>query len=171
MTFNSDTYAIEIYGDKETVKQMDKKFIPPLDSSVHIVKITPNDNGDYICDTDSTEIMRLVLEESKFVFAEVVSTVNPAHTLYLSFAGFDERVAYFGALTGDNAFPSLRWIQVSGVNAYVKDDFLSAATIQSLTLTNPVRGLILSSATAGSTKKFYIRVDDSGTISATEVTK
>ena len=42
-------------------------------------------------------------------------------------------------------------------------------TLRGSTGSSPITGLLLKSSTAGSTKKFKITVDDSGTISATEV--
>ena len=47
-------------------------------------------------------------------------------------------------------------------------DFLSINDEKPITIS--AKDIILQSSTAGSTKKFKITVDDSGTISATEVT-
>ena len=82
---------------------------------------------------------------------------------------FPERGTYFlsggdlslitGFALGRDADPEITWDGSTREIKTLDEKFLP-----------PVSGLIVKSSTAGSTKKFKITVDDSGTISATEVT-
>ena len=82
---------------------------------------------------------------------------------------FPERGTYFlsggdlplitGFALGRDADPEITWDGSTGEIKTLDEKFLP-----------PVSGLIVKSSTANSTKKFKITVDDSGTISATEIT-
>ena len=82
---------------------------------------------------------------------------------------FPEKGTYFlsggdlslitGFALGRDADPEITWDGSTGEIKTLDEKFLP-----------PVSGLIVKSSTANSTKKFKITVDDSGTISATEIT-
>ena len=82
---------------------------------------------------------------------------------------FPEKGTYFlsggdlslitGFALGRDADPEITWDGSTGEIKTLDEKFLP-----------PVSGLIVKSSTADSTKKFKITVDDSGTISATEIT-
>lgn len=78
---------------------------------------------------------------------------------YLRFSYLDARVKYMYCVDLSSSSEQFYWENANII-------YLTSST----DVPGNGRGLILSSKTSGSTKKFEITVDDSGTISATEVT-
>ena len=73
-------------------------------------------------------------------------------------------------VTGNFTAPSAGLYAKYGGNNSYQTAGTGEFTLRVSTGSSPITGLLLKSSTDGSTKKFKITVDDSGTISATEVT-
>ena len=117
-------------------------------------------NGKIILSTDdyyvATNGMVVVALKDNAISEEFGKTFPEKGTYFLS--GGDLQVITGFAL-GLNADPEITWDGSTGEIKTLDEKFLP-----------PVSGLIVKSSTANSTKKFKITVDDSGKISATEVT-
>ena len=166
---------IEIVREsQEEVKQIDQKYIPP---TTVIVNITNNEDGTYSADKTFNEVKSLIDSG-----VDVKCSYN---RIIANYAGFNEEmsvmsfeVTTFGigdGITMDIYFApdgifvegfSFGGLLLPEVSASDNNEFLSVVNGTWKASSN----LILPSSTSGSTKKFKITVDDSGTISATQVT-
>ena len=153
-----------------------------LDKALFVVNITSNGNGTYSADKTFDEIAQ-AYNEGKY---NIVANVNGStqHLAYFTpvlvsffnlienevgFLGINKRnhVFYESAFlaTTDSKLPNPHPLTFTGAVSETYDGS-SAKTIE---IPSGGDGVIIASSTAGSTKKFKITVDDSGTISATEV--
>ena len=160
-----------------------------LDKALFVVNITKNSDGTISADKTFEEIVQAYNEGKYNIVAHAASGNNLIFPLLV----IGKYSVLFGCTTADGIIGFLSFIITS--NNEVKTRMLQLATASSklpnpypLTFTGAVNEtydgssaktieipsgggeVIIASSTAGSTKKFKITVDDSGTISATEVT-
>lgn len=154
----------------EEVHQLDKKFIP--DSVKHMyVNITLNEeDGTYAADKTFAEISEHINNGGTVsaIFMGYIfnmAGIGPEVILFRNSYGSDMFISYIinasnvVSIDIDYFVSSEQGPENSGKFLMVGDDGIVAPS-----------DLILPSSTTDSTKKFKITVDDSGTISATEVT-
>ena len=151
------------------IKQIDQKFIPPQTVYVNATggDLNENDIGELFytnvtLDKTYDEISALLSRgvDVKIIRDNIILNYlnfNETGIMFLAYYPFDEQATLGCAIQPDNSA-----IVVVGRLA---DSFLPIDINGEL-----VAPLILKSSTPGSSKKFKITVDDSGTISATEVT-
>lgn len=103
-----------------------------------------------------SEFPIFVVLTDNLVITELGLTFPEKGTYFLAGEGMSPIT---GFALGRDADPEITWDGSTGEIKTLDEKFIP-----------PVSGLIVKSSTANSTKKFKITVDDSGTISATEVT-
>ena len=117
-------------------------------------------NGEIFLSTDDyyvvTESLVVVALKDNAVVEDLGLTFPEKGTYFLAGEGLP---LITGFALGKDADPEITWDGSTEEIKTLDEKFLP-----------PVSGLIVKSSTANSTKKFKITVDDSGTISATEVT-
>ena len=165
-TESSDTHVAAISGYGIIVKKLDAKYLDT--SNISALVELPHEKWTYeyakkILDRGHIPYIRVSLDYDAFILFPCQDTTDMGSTnVFISFASLvgchlmDEwdvaHVAYFklvsGASPAENGMPK----------------------VYDLPKGNRGKSIIVGSSTSGSTKKFRITVDDSGTISATEVT-
>ena len=159
-----------------------------LDKALFVVNITQNSGGTFSADKTFEEIVQAYNEGKYNIVAHVASVNN----LIFPLLGIGKHSVMFGDTTADGIIGFLSFIITD--NNEVQIVTIPLATENSklpnpypLTFTGAVNEtydgssaktieipsggdeVIIASSTAGSTKKFKITVDDSGTITATEI--
>ena len=171
----SASHTISISGFVPGVIKIDKKYLPEPDQEPHIL-ITKSYSGTYSCNMTYDEIAELYAKYSDAIglfdmrynvfyfcltFNEDNGTqyrcisVRHSNNFYFAF-GFTDGYYYFEILIHKNG--------TIEENSNAKINYMDE-----LEFTNGYYPLVVKSSTEGSTKKFKITVDDSGTITATEV--
>lgn len=120
-----------------------------LNSSI----ILSNDEG-YV----ASEIMVVVALKDNYVISKFDNLTFPEKGTY--FLAGEGLASITGFALGNNADPEITWDGNTGEVKKLDEKFIPT-----------VSKLVIKSSTADSTKKFKITVDDSGAISATEVTE
>ena len=159
-----------------------------LDKALFVVNITRNSDGTISADKTFEEIVQAYNEGKYNIVAHVASVNN----FIFSLLGIGKHFVMFGDTAADGIIGFLSFIITD--NNKVQMEMLPLATLNDtlpnpypLTFTGAVSEtydgssaktikipsggdeVIIASSTAGSTKKFKITVDDSGTITATEI--
>ena len=157
----SNQHTISVSGPVENVKPIDPKYLPRLN-----VVISGNDDDGYSSNYTAEEIRSAyyagkiitgvyIINENKRIL-----TLKEPSILGGSFDYYP--IVFYEMVEADEEIN----YKVSGCYMY-KEYRISG---RGVTVYKPTECLVLSSSTKDSTKKFKITVDDSGTISATEVT-
>ena len=155
-----------------------------IDKALYVVNITRNSGGTYSADKTFDEIVQVYNEGKYSIVAVYIGMIFPLvlcdergrtavfsvilESYYVEFSiTSDNKVSYVDAplATTDSMLPNPYPLTFTGAVNETYDGS-SAKTIE---IPSGGDGVIIASSTAGSTKKFKITVDDSGTISATEV--
>ena len=167
MTATSNTstaHIISISGLSEVVKKIDAKYVDM--SNVRALVRMPENKWTYeyakeILDSGRLPYMQMSLDWGAFIMfpcQDATGQTSPAYITFASFVSCDlmdyshARVAYVKLVKGEGT-PNVEDIK-----------------IYDLPRSNNGKSITVKSSTSGSTKQFKITVDDSGTISATEVT-
>ena len=167
MTATSNTstaHLISISELSEVVKKIDAKYVDM--SNVRALVRMPDNKWTYeyakeILDSGRLPYMQMSLDWGAFMMfpcQDATGQTSPAYITFASFVSCDlmdyghARVAYVKLVKGEGT------PDVGDVKIY------------DLPRSNNGKSIIVKSSTSGSTKQFKITVDDSGTISATEVT-
>lgn len=169
--FDDAEYYFEFYTPK-VIKQLDQKYIPP--QTVY-VNITENEDGSLSADKTYVEIKEHINNGGQVVAV-------------LEYMSFDILAVFDGGVQFVVVFPDGGYFNYASLVILDDDSVIISAMGRSKQLppvTTSDNGkflqvvggtwkassdVIIPSSTSGSTKKFKITVDDSGTISATEVT-
>ena len=164
-TANTSTaHLISISGLSEVVKKIDAKYVDM--SNVRALVRMPDNKWTYeyakeILDSGRLPYMQMSLDWGAFIMfpcQDATGQTSPAYITFASFVSCDlmdygyARVAYLKLVKGEGT------PKVGDVKIY------------DLPRSNNGKSITVKSSTSGSTKKFKITVDDSGAISATEVT-
>lgn len=116
-------------------------------------------NDEVVTDSAGTPNLILALRDNAmFMSDEDWSILLPEKGTYF-FKDADTGLCVTGAVLGDSQEPEITW---DGNIEFTK-------TIDPKYISSELNEIVLPSSTSGSTKKFKITVDDSGTISATQV--
>lgn len=169
---NKTNKKIEIVREsQEEIKQIDPKYIPP---TTVIVNLTANEDGTFSADKTFDEVKALIDSgfnvKCSFKHIEapciVYTTENTNTVIGFEIVDVSERIGYIAIFTPDTVL----------VNEINVDDLLLPPINNNYGFLQAINGvweispdIILPSATSGSSKKFKITVNDSGTITATEV--
>lgn len=157
----SNQHTISVSGPSENVKPINPKYLPRLN-----VVISGNDRDGYSSNYTAEEIRSAyyagkiitgvyIINETKNIL-----TLKEPSVLGGSFDYFP--IVFYEMVDAGNEFS----YKASGCQMY-KEYRISG---RGVTVYKPTSCLVLSSSTKDSTKKFKITVDDSGAITATEVT-
>ena len=99
------------------------------------------------------------------------------YNMYNPYADYKPTRTYIGTLGGsalsiivNEKHPSVAFVPPTYLQHQADFEFRRATSVYPHPLITGIGGIIMHSSTAGSTKKFKITVDDTGAISATEVT-
>lgn len=155
------SHTIAVSGPDEKVTQINPKYLPRLN-----VVISGNDNDGYSSNYTAEEI-RSAYYAGKTITG--VYSINGSKRILTlkepsepgGIIDYFPVVFYEMVNAGDEFSYSVR-------DCYMYKEYRISS--RGVTVYKPTRCLVLSSSTSGSTKKFKITVDDTGTISATEVT-
>ena len=165
VTANTSTaHLISISGLSEVVKKIDAKYVDM--SNVRALVRMPDNKWTYeyakeILDSGRLPYMQMSLDWGAFMMfpcQDATGQTSPAYITFASFVSCDlmdyghARVAYVKLVKGEGT-PNVEDVK-----------------IYDLPRSNNGKSIIVKSSTSGSSKQFKITVDDSGTISATEVT-
>lgn len=169
---NKTNKKIEIIREsQEEVKQIDPKYIPP---TTVIVNVTANEDGTFSADKTFDKVKALIDSgfnvKCRFNMFEapciVYTTENTNTVIGFELVDVSESFGYIAIFTPDR-------VVVNEINV---DDLLLPPINNNYGFLQAINGvweispdIIIPSSTSGSSKKFKITVDDSGTISATEV--
>ena len=159
MSATPGAYTVRVYGTKTVYHTIPVAY---QESEIYIADITMPDH-DYVLVNCTYEDVLSALQVGKLVFLR------------------DSGNILYQCINGKNVADGSKLYFYSVFNAYVGDEeseirFRRCTIKQDGTISTSYRSLsggksmILESSTKGSSKKFKITVDDSGTISATEVT-
>ena len=177
----SSEHTVYIFTKSVEIKQIPAKF---LEKDVFVVNATITYPSILIDSADKTfsEILSAALENKRcllitdtsgirsiYEMCELDDDSNVTEIRFRSFHFTDEGTSQSGLSASEYV--------VTSENTWSREDFallnpITSAGAQNITgvKTFAKDCLVISSSTSGSTKKFKITVDDSGTISATEVT-
>ena len=159
-----------------------------LDKALFVVNITQNRDGTLSADKTFDEIVQ-VYNEGKY---NIVAHVTSVNNLIFPLLGIEDYSVLFGGTTADGIIGFFGFIitdnnEIQIVTAPLATTDSKLPNPYPLTFTGAVSEtydgssaktieipsgggeVIIASSTAGSTKKFKITVDDSGTITATEI--
>lgn len=135
---------------------------PAVNDKVCMIQDGNKLNSSIVLSTDdgyvAAELTVIVALKDNYVISEFDNLTFPKKGTY--FLAGEAFPTITGFALGKDADPEIIWDGKTGVIKQIDEKFLPAMT-----------SVILKSSTADSTKKFKITVDDSGTISATEVTE
>ena len=167
-TLDKDTLPHTITIEKYTTKKIDEKYLPATTKYVNITQNKVDGNVIYSADSTFADILQYI-EMGKNVivrfhgsFYQLVSVDNNSALFYL----FDPN-----AVDGSPDGPVFGPVVYSCICIQNNDDIFVSAIESSeyyRAFCSEVP-LVVNSSTSGSSKRFQITVDDSGTISATEV--
>lgn len=135
-----------------------KKYVDDISSSRGhlIVTLSKYDSDTYYATHSSTEIYEAFQNGKTVVFNN--------YGVLLQLVSFDDSIAIFSSTISSNGVTGNFTIRIDKNSIIDDSDFDSR-----LNPVPPQDSMILNSSTDGSTKQFQITVDDSGTITATEV--
>ncbi len=154
------SHTIAVSGPAEKVTQINPKYLPRLD-----VVISGNDNDGYSSNYTAEEIRSAYYAGKIITGVYIIDGNKSILTLKepsVPGGSFDYfPIVFYEMVSASNEFS----YRVNGCQMY-KEYRISGSGV---TVYKPTNCLVLSSSTKDSTKKFKITVDDSGTISATEV--
>lgn len=161
----SSSHLISISGLSEVVKKIDAKYLDT--SGISALCKMPSGLWTYekakeILDSGKLPYMQMPLDWGAFIMFPCQDTTGFTSDVYITFASFVScgdmenypyaRVAYLKLVKGAGA------ADINDVKIYDLPRSLNG------------KGVIVKSSTSGSSKQFKITVDDSGAITATEVT-
>lgn len=155
------SHTIAVSGQAENVTQINPKYLPRLN-----VEISGNDKEGYSSNYTAEEIRSAYYAGKPITGVYIINGNTRILTLKKpsnqggSFDYFP--IVFYEMVDAGDEFS----YKVSGCYIY-KEYRISDRGVK---VYKPTSCLVLSSSTSGSSKKFKITVDDSGTISATEVT-
>lgn len=165
-TANTSTaHLISISGLSEVVKKIDAKYVDM--SNVRALVRMPDNKWTYeyakeILDSGRLPYMQMPLDWRAFIMFPCRDTTGPTSDVYITFASLVD----CGGME-NYAYASVAYLKlVKGAGVADTHD----VKIYDLPKSGKGNGVIVGSSTSGSSKQFKITVDDSGTISATEVT-
>lgn len=163
LAYEGSRVVVSAGGNKQLVKVADE--VPTwasVDASTkvwmsdgHSLTVPPKDNIDFGNGSFVAEFLVFFITTDNFEFK---GTVFPEKGVY--FVRRDNGAYVSGIASAGSDIPEITW---DGNIEFTK-------TIDPKYIPSELNEIILPSSTSGSTKKFKITVDDSGTISATEVT-
>ena len=159
-----------------------------LDKALFVVNITTTDGVTFSADKTFDEIVQVYNEGKYSIMAHVASVNN----LIFPLLGIGDYSVLFGGTTADGSIGFIAFVITSNNEVQIVTAPLATTNDKlpnpyplrftgavsetydgssAKTITIPSGGgeVIIASSTAGSTKKFKITVDDSGTITATEI--
>ena len=167
-TLDKDTLPHTITVEKYTTKQIDEEYLPAATKYINITKNKVDGNVIYSADSTFADILQYI-EMGKNVIVrfhgsiyQLVSVDNDSALFYL----FDP-IAVDGSPDGPVFGPV-----VYSCICIQNNDSIFVSAIESSEYYRAFCSevpLVVNSSTSGSSKRFQITVDDSGTISATEV--
>ena len=164
-TSNTSTaHLISISGLSEVVKKIDAKYVDM--SNVRALVRMPDNKWTYeyakeILDSGRLPYMQMSLDWGAFIMFPCQDATGQTSPAYITFASFVSCVLM------DYGYARVAYVNlVKG--AGVAD--ITDVKIYDLPRSNNGESITVRSSTSGSSKQFKITVDDSGTISATEVT-
>ena len=163
-TDSSASHVVSISSYGAVVKKIDAKYVDM--SNARVLVAMPSVSWTYedakkILDSGKLPYMQMSLDWGAFMMfpcQDATGQTSPAYITFASFVSCDlmdygyARVAYVKLVKGKGR-PNARDVK-----------------IYELPRSNDGKSIIVKSSTSGSSKQFKITVDDSGTISATEVT-
>lgn len=158
---SASEHTISIYGYEASVKKIDTKYLPRLN-----VVISGNDNDGYSSNYTAQEIRSAYYAGKPITGVYIINdrtrilTLKDPSKLDGSFDYYP--VVFYEMVDAADEFS----YRAEGCYMY-KEYKISDGGV---TVYKPTSCLILSSSASGSSKKFKITVDDSGAITATEVT-
>ena len=168
MTATSNTstaHLISISGLSEVVKKIDAKYVDMSNARV-LVKMPTNkwtyEYAKEILDSGKLPYMQMSLDWRAFIMFPCRDTTGPTSDVYITFASFVDCSLMEDYSQAEVAY--LKLVKGAGV-ADITD-----VKLYDLPKSGNGNGVIVKSSTSGSSKQFEITVDDSGAISATEVT-
>lgn len=168
MTATSNTstaHIISISGLSEVVKKIDAKYVDM--SNVRALVRMPKNKWTYeyakeILDSGRLPYMQMPLDWRAFIMFPCRDTTGLTSDVYITFASLVDCGEMETGAYADVAY--LKLVKGAGV-ADIAD-----VKIYDLPRSKYGSSIIVESSTSGSTKQFKITVDDSGAITATEVT-
>ena len=175
-TDTSASHTFSISGFVPEVVKIDKKYLPEPETDPYIL-ITESYSGTYSCNMTYDEIAELYAKYSDaiglfdmrynvFYFHLTRNEYNGTQYRCISVRHSDNFYFSFGFTDDYHYFEIL--IRKDGTIEENSDAEINY--MDELEFTNGYYPLVVKSSTEGSTKKFKITVDDSGALTATEVT-
>lgn len=158
-TLDNDTLPHRITVEKYTMKKIDEKYLPATTKHVNITRTIVDGNETFIADRTHADILQdivngvnVVVIYDDYVYQLVGATSEGL--IFCQFIQLDLAPAVYNLIA----------IQPNG-NILVSEVFLPEY-YRAMCSNVP---LVVASSTSGSSKRFKITVDDSGTITATEL--
>ena len=160
-----------------------------IDKALFVVNITQNSDGTFSADKTFEEIVQAYNEGKYNIVAKVSFFIMPLlgiadYSVLFGGTLIEGALAFFAFIITPNNEVQMKMLPLATTNSKLPNphpltftgavnetyDGSSAKTIEIPSGGGSAHEVIIASSTAGSTKKFKITVDDSGTIAATEVT-
>ena len=163
-TDSSDSHVVSVSSSGVIVKKIDEEYLDISNVSA-LVKM-PSDSWTYekakeILDSGKFPYMQMSLDWGAFMMFPCQDATGQTSPAYITFASF----VSCGLM--DYGHASVAYVKlVKGEGTPNVED----VKIYDLPRSNNGKSIIVKSSTSGSSKQFKITVDDSGAISATEVT-